>query len=270
MNSRLFRFLEYSELPADIGGVKLATSCPIRPSNLAWVFNAVYPAISLDPPQHLAVRESTSKDTIFHYRKHPSEDSFLPQTSPSLTLSSDDILKSPRHDHLGELERHDFEMMKALEKLTVWTWGHCRWLLKDLHPEVVGDGTYSGDSTEEENSTTPPGVRLPLPALRKLTIIEATIRSPDPDTLPPIAMALSCFGARKQHGSHLEVLRFLACHHGGPNLDWVEELEESVREVFWEDVPYDEESESSGSDWASTSDKGEEVDNYFLYDPCFF
>ena len=136
---------------------------------------------------------------------------------------------------------------------------------------MVRDSTYSGDSTEEENSTTPAGVRLPLPALRELTIIEAEFHNPDPDTLPPtITMAFSCFGTRKQHGSHLEVLRFLACHHDGPNLDGVEELEESVWEVFWEDVPCDEGSEGSESDWASTSDKGEEVDNYFLYDPYFF
>ena len=142
MNSRLFRFLEYSELPADIGGVKLATSCPISPSNLPWVFNAVYPAVSLDPPQHPVARESSSKDTIFHYRKHPSEDPLLPRTSPFLILSSDVMLKSSRRDHLGELERRNFlsnlthlevrifrwkprlqpvfEMTKALEKLTVW------------------------------------------------------------------------------------------------------------------------------------------------------
>ena len=65
-------------------------------------------------------------------------------------------------------------MTKALEKLTVWTWGHCRGLLKDLHLEVVGDDACS---TEEGNSGSPALVRFPLPALRELTIIEAELQS---------------------------------------------------------------------------------------------
>ena len=90
-------------------------------------------------------------------------------------MGSGDILKSSRHDYLGELEKHNvlsnlthlevrvfrwkphlrpvFEMMKALEKLTVWTWDHCRDLFRDLHPEVVGADVESTDTMEEGNST---------------------------------------------------------------------------------------------------------------------
>ena len=154
------------------------------------------------------------KDTAFYYRKHMSEDASLPNTT-FLILSSDDILKSSRHSHLGELARHNFlpnlthfevrifrwkphlrpifEMTKALKKLAVWTWDYYRGLLKDLHPEVVGDNTHS---TEEGNPASPARVRLPLPMLRELTIIEVEFHGPEPDTLPPeVNMAI---GARKQ------------------------------------------------------------------------
>ena len=117
-------------------------------------------------------------------------------------------------------------MTKALEKLRVWTWDRCRAPLKDPHPEVAEDDACS---TEEGNSGSPAQVRLPLLAIRKLTIIEAEFHSPDPDTLPPeINTVFSYFGARRQRGSHFEGWRFLACHHDGPNLDRVRELEESV------------------------------------------
>ena len=292
--SQFSRFLECLELSTNIEEIKLATSYPGGCDNLAWGFNAVYPAMSPDLPQHLMVRESSPKDTACHYRKHLSEDASFPQTAPFLTLRSDDILKSSRHDYLGELEKHNvlsnlthlevrvfrwkphlrpvFEMTKSLEKLTVWTWGYCRGLFRDLHPEVVGDDAESADTTKEGNSTSPAGVWLPLPTLRELTIVEAEFHNTDPERLPSaINVAFSCFSSRKQHGSPLDVLKFLGCRYDGPNLDWIEELEESIQEVFWEvfeDTSCDEETESSECDRVSISDEGEEEDNYFLHDHC--
>ena len=40
--------------------------------------------------------------------------------------------------------------------------------------------------------------------------------------------------------------------------------------MFWEDVPYEEESEGSEFNRASASDDGEQEDSYFLCGSCFF
>ena len=157
---QLSRFMECLQLSTNLEEIRLATNCPGRYDNLAWIFNTVYPAISPDLPRHLMVRESSPKDTALHYHKYPSEGIPFPKTPPFLMLRSGDILKSSRHDYLGELEKHNFlsnlthpevrifrwkphlgpvfEMINALEKLTaVWTWDHCRELFWDFHPEVV-------------------------------------------------------------------------------------------------------------------------------------
>ena len=280
---RISRFLELLELSANIEEIKLATSFRERHDNLAWVLGTVYPAIPPDRLHHLVVRESSSQNTAFHYRKFPSADVSFLQTAPVLMLKSDDILKSPTHGRLKELEQYSilsnlthleikifqwkprlrpvFEMTKALEKLTVWTWKHCRELFDVLSPAIAGSDTDGAGDAEGTNSTGPAGVRLLLPALGELTIIEADLSKFDQDTSP-----ISCFRARDQHGSRLETLKFLVCSYFDP--DWVEELEGFVQEVFWDelevDTSSDDETESSESEQAGTTDDSGEED-YFLY-----
>ena len=51
---------------------------------------------------------------------------------------------------------------------------------------------------------------------------------------------LSCFHARKQHGSRLEILKLVIRHYGNP--DWVKEFVDVIQEAFWdgsEDRLYD-------------------------------
>jgi len=152
-------------------------------------------------------------------------------------------------------------MTKALEKLTVWTGKHCRELFDILSPATTRSDTDGAGDAEGTNSTGPAGVRLLLPALGELTIIEADLSKFDQDTSP-----ISCFRARDQHGSRLETLKFLVCSYFDP--DWVEELGGFVQEVFWDelevDTSSDDETESGESEQAGTTeDSGEE--DYFLY-----
>ena len=99
--------------------------------------------------------------------------------------------------------------------------------------------------------------------------------NPYPDTLHRRSTWRLAVSAEspKRHDSPLEVLKFLGCRYDGPDLDWVEGMEDSVRAMFWEvfeDDSYDEESKSSESDRVSISDEEEEEDGYFLCDHCFF
>ena len=270
--SQLSRFFERLELSANIEEIKLTTVTHEKHENLAWILGAVHPAISLGPVRHLLIRESPLRDVAFHYSKYPSDDMSLPQTAPFLILGSDNILESPLHHYLGELGRYNdlsnlshlevmifqwkphlrpvFEVTKTLEKLTVWTWNHCRGLFDVLHPEAVGGDAGGADNVEEASSTSPARVRLLLPALRELTIIEADFRSSDPDTSRSqlnIAV-LNCFRARRQQGSHLEILRLIACHYVHPI--WVEELEEVVQEVFWDGLEGGYDSSENGEDYS--------------------
>lgn len=247
--SQLSWFFECLELSVNIEEIKLTTG---RQESLAWIFNAVYPAISPGPVQHLLIHDSLPYDTAFHYYRYPSDGMSLPQTAPFLIFKSDDIPGLP----LGELERYNvlsslphlevrifqrmprfkpvFEMTKTLEKLTVWIWNHCRGLFDVLYPEAVGDDANSTDVTEEASSTSPARVQLLLQVLKELIIIEANFRSSDSDTSrSQLKIAVTnCFRVQKQHGSSLEVLKLIACHDVDPG--WVEELEEVVQHVFWD------------------------------------
>ena len=276
--SQFSQFFECLKLSANIEEIKLtSTSAHESHENLACILTTVYPAIPPDRVQHLLIRESSSFGSAFHYRKFPSDDTTLPQTAPFLILKSGDILESPHHNHLGELERYNllsnlshlevkiflwrpdfqpiFEMTKKLEKLTVWTWNYCRHLFDVLSPEAVG--SHSADNTEEASLTSPARVQLLLPALRELTVIEAKFRSSKQhDSRTQLENAgLSCFRARKQHGSPLEILKLVACHC--VDHDWVEELEEVIEEVFWDGLEDGYSSDEDGEDSSeSTHSRG--------------
>ena len=199
----------------------------------------------------------------------------LPQIAPFLILGSDDIPDSPLHHHLGELEKYNvlsnlshlkvmifqrkphlkpvFEVTKTLEKLTVWTWNHCFGLFNILHPEAVRSDANGTSKMEAASSTSPARVRLLLPVLRELTIIEEDFRSSDPDTSRSQlrTVILSCFRTRRQHGLHLEILELIACHYADPF--WVEELEEVVQEVFWDGLEGKYDSGEDGEDYSEST-----------------
>jgi len=238
--SQLSRFFERLRLSANIEEIKLTTETNERRENLAWILNAVYSQV-----RHLLIRKSPPCNIVFHYCKYLSDNMSLPQIAPFLILGSDDILDSPLHHHLGELEKYNvlsnlshlevmifqrkphlkpvFEVTKTLEKLT---WNHCFGFFNILHQKAVRGDANGASNMEAASSTSPARVRLLLPALRELTIIEEDFRSSDPDTSRSQLKTaiLSCFRARRQHGSHLEILKLIACHYVDPV--WVEELEE--------------------------------------------
>ena len=85
------------------------------------------------------------------------------------------------------------------------------------------------------------GVRL-LPTLRELgVVIGAGFRSSGSNftRLQLETTILSCFHARKQYSSRLEIMKLVVHHYGNP--DWVKEFVDVIQ-VFWdgsEDRLYD-------------------------------
>lgn len=288
--STLSRFFECLELSTNVEEIRLANVQPEFGENLAWVFTALHPAISPGRLQYLLVGQSAWGKSTFHYCKRTSDDSSLPQTVPFLILETKDILLSPFHDNLRHLEQHNilqdlshlevkifqwephlqpvFEMTKTLETLSIWTWGKRLTLFDLLDPEAVGE---TGDTGEADFQTSPKVQSQPLlPTLRELNIIDANFHEYDTDASSRSQLEtaiFSCLQARKHYGSFLERLKFIACQHVDP--EWVGELTEVVREIYWdasedgdsdgyesseEYFPSQEETETSESEWTDISD----------------
>ena len=91
-----------------------------------------------------------TKDTAFHYRKHPSEDAPFPQMAPFLMLRSGDILETSRHDCLGELENHNLLSNPTHLEVRVLRWKPH--ICKLYHSAVRLEPRFSPDlDTEVKN-----------------------------------------------------------------------------------------------------------------------
>ena len=182
---RISRFLEFLELSANIEEIKLSTGLRERRDNLAWVINTVYPAIPPDRLHHLVVCESSFQQTAFRYRKFPSTDVSSLQTAPVLMLKSDDAgtVEHPIKPHPPRDKDIPMEATPTTRLRDDGSPGeaHRRELFEVLSPlETAG----SDSDAEGADSTSSVGVRLLLPALRELTILEVDLSKFDQDASP--------------------------------------------------------------------------------------